>query len=247
MIDLLDKALEELKNAIKEINWEEVTESFTSNEYYSAENNRISEETEGGFINYSFGDYLLHHPNNSNKILESITKFLFRAENLVLRDEQVHKQLQILIPIDEKLRNELVELKNRMETRFEDKYKDLQFALLDMFEKKFINITNYEQLLLSIIDNSQRQNYEVFRWKGSQADLFRYIKLAIELNLIEDDKLEISDFIKKHVLCRNLTSNEYQPIMPSELKSTFYSKGRNELNVKFIKKLKNMIMAKYPD
>lgn len=247
MIDLLDDALEELKNSILEINWEELVSAFRSNDFYCTQDNHISEETEGGFIKYSFGDYLIHHPNNSNKILGSVTQYLFRAENLVRRDEQVFKQLEILIPIEKKFRDTLIQLKNRIEIKFKDEYMILQLVLIDMFEMKFVRVKNYEQLVLSIIDEAQQQNYEVFRWKGSQADLFRFIKLAIDLELIEDDKVEISDFIKKHVLCRNLTSKEYQPIVPSELKNTFYSKGRNNLDEKFIRRLKKMIMAKYPD
>ena len=246
-MDLLDEAQEELINIIKDIRWDAVTEQFKDHEYYDEDKKIISVKTEGGSIDYDFGDYVLQFNTSNNKVIACLTDYLFKAENLVTRDEQIYKQLEILKPIETRFLDALNSLKNKIEVQNWQAYRELRLSVIEFFNKRFIHIKNYEQLQISIIDKAIQNDYKVFRWKGSQADLFRFIKLAIALELIEDDKVEISDFIKKHVLCRNLTSKEYQPIVPSELKNTFYSKGRNNLDVKFIKRLKKLIMDKYPE
>ena len=243
MIDLLDEAQEELINSIKAINWDELTERFYTHECYDGIKQNISLESGDGVINYSFGEFVLHFLRDKNKVLYWLDEFLFRAEKLVNREVQILRQFGILVPIETSLRENLDSQKEKVPFQFREKeYKELRLTILEKFDNRFDSVKYFERLKLSIINESQKQDFKVFRWKGSQADLFRYIKLAIELNLIEDDKLEISDFIKKHVLCRNLTSKEYQPIVPSELKSTFYSSTRNILDEKFIKKLKKLAL-----
>jgi hypothetical protein len=89
--------------------------------------------------------------------------------------------------------------------------------------------------------------YPVFKWNASQADLFRYIQLGIDLELLEDNKSVIGDFLRKYVVCYNSLTKTYVSISPKELKTTFYRSSRHQANEKFLRRLIAKMKAIFPE
>ena len=255
MYDRLSQIEIDIKFQLRKLDWEAQKEGFQSDISYDQEKGQIILVINGKTISYSLGEYLFDYPREdvlgeaeegAGSLSLIFHNYFDLIQRLIDRAVSIHDRLEHYAEFEKRLVSLLEDNLKWVEVKYlEDKYQ-LILSVKEAYYKRFGTLKLYDELYTVARIDAVVNNYAVYKWNGSQADLFRYIHLAMELGLIESEYLAIGEFLRKHVVCRSQTTGDYMPIPSSELKGTFYNKDRKP-KLKFVNKLIHAIREKYPE
>ena len=256
MMDKLKQQIELLVNKLKDIDWDEQNELFRRTPGYDYQANVLVVPYEEGIIEYSFAEFIYEfsHEKEEGESTEGIhlirpyCEAIFRIMSKLLdRISSQEAKMKFVGNMEDKLRRSALSGLNAVPSEFQEDMWALFFAIIEDFEREFKEISLFNQMMILMKQDAVLNNYPVFKWNASQADLFRYIQLGIDLELLEDNRSVIGDFLSKYVVCYNKGADHYDAISPRELKSTFYQSSRHQANEKFLRKLIAIIKSKFPE
>jgi hypothetical protein len=263
MIDKLSQIQKSIVAALKNISWDENWQEFKDQSGYNEELNTISVNISGTFSSYTFAQYIYSFPRDikeekkgpqdreqeeeETQLAPLYDKYFRLLSKLVYRNHDPLIQLNVLNDFESRIRTFTKDNLHPPIKYERDKW-DLIFEILDEdFDKRFFYIKRYDAMVTYLKQDAVLNDYQVFKWNGTQADLFRYVNLAIDLKLIGESRSEIAKFLSKHVACRNKTTGEFTQIRTAELKNTFYNKKRIVTKPGFIEKLISNIRKLNPE
>lgn len=266
MLDKLSQIQESIVAVLKNIPWDRSWKEFKDHPCYNKDLNTISVDISGNSSKYTFAQYIYGFPimvteKNEGKSggeqeePEEVIKELaplydqyFRLlSKLVYRNHDPLIQLNLLNDFENRIRTFTID-NLHPPTQFERDKRELIFEIMDEdFDKRFYFIKKYDDVVTYLKQDAVLNDYQVFKWNGKQADLFRYVHLAIDLKLIGESRSEIAKFFSKHVACKNKTTGEYVQIPTKELKNTFYNKKRIVTKPRFIETLISNIRKLNPE
>ena len=255
MLNKLEELEDRIKSQLRNLDWEAQRESFEQEIAYDPVKEQINLTIDGKTISYCLGEYIFDY-SREDIIGESIegggsmsplfNRYFDLIQRLLDRVESIQGRLDHYIKFEQRLVSMLSDNLKGVETEYTADKHQLILSVKEAYEKRFSYLKLYDELFTVARIDAVVNNYVVYKWNGSQADLFRYVHLAMELGLIENDSPAIGEFFRKHVVCRSQTTGEYMPIPSSELKGTFYNKDRKP-KPKFVNKLIQAIRNKYPE
>jgi hypothetical protein len=252
----LEQQIDLLVKKLKDINWDEQNELFRSTLGYNHQANVLVVPFEDGIIEYSFAEFIYEfaHENEEGESTEGIhlirpyCEAIFRIMSKLLdRISSQEAKMKFVGNMEDKLRRSVLLGLNAVPSEFQEDMWALFFTIIEDFDREFKEISILNQMMILMKQDAVLNKYPVFKWNASQADLFRYIQLGIDLELLEDSRAVIGDFLSKYVVCYNKGAEQHVAISPKELKSTFYKTTRHQANQKFLKKLIMAIKSKYPE
>lgn len=266
MLDKLSQIQESIVTVLKNIPWDRNWKEFTEHPCYNKDLNTISVDISGNSSKYTFAQYInafplmvteknegksegeQEEPEEVIKELAPLYDQYFRLlSKLVYRNHDPLIQLNVLNEFESRIR-EFTSDNLHPPTEFISHKRELIFEIMDEdFDKRFYFIKKYDDVVTYLKQDAVLNDYQVFKWNGTQADLFRYVNLAIDLKLIGKSGSEIAKFLSKHVACKNKTTGEYTQIRTTELKNTFYNKKRRVTKPGFIEKLISNIRELNPE
>jgi hypothetical protein len=255
MIYKLEDLEKNIKSQLRDLNWDAQRESFEREPRYDQIENKVNLKIEDNVITYNLGEYIFDYPRDTvsdeleegeGSVFGAFSRYFQIIEKIIARADSIQGRLEHYIKFEQRLVSMLSENLQGVETKYTADKRQLILTIKEAYEKRFSYLKLYEELFTVAKIDAVVNNYVVYKWNGSQADLFRYIHLAMELGLIESDSPAVGEFLRKHVVCRSRTTGEYLPIPSSELKGTFYNKDRKP-KLKFVNKLIQAIREKYPE
>lgn len=252
----LEQQTDLLVKKLAGIDWDEQEESFRHTPGYNHETNTIVLQFVEASIEYDFANYIYEFPREIEEpeytegfyLLRPYCDPILRTMSKLLDRISSHEaKIKLVDNMEKKLRDVIMLGLRAVPIKFEKYKRDLLFTIIGEFDEKFREIKLYGELVILMKQNAVLNNYPVFKWNASQADLFRYIQLGIDLELLEDNRSVIGDFLGKYVVCYNAGAKQFDAISPRELKSTFYRSSRHQANEKFLRKLIAKIKSKFPE
>lgn len=256
MMNKLEQQFELLVKKLEGIDWDEQHDKFKRDPGYNEESKKLSVFYNEGTIEYCFAQYIYELPTDdlTGELTEGVYLIrpycdpIFRTTRKLLdRISSQEAKIKLVGNVESNLRIKTMHgLRSVAQDYNEDKL-ELFFLIIDDFDREFKEIKLIQELMTLMKQDAVLNEYPVFKWNASQADLFRYIQLGIDLELLVDNKPVIGDFLRKHVVCHNSLTNKYVAISPKELKSTFYRSSRHQANEKFLRKLIAIIKSKFPE
>lgn len=255
MMNKLEQQFELLVKKLEGIDWDEQHDKFKRDPGYNEESKKLSVFYNEGTIEYCFAQYIYELPTDdlTGELTEGVYLIrpycdpIFRTTRKLLDRISSHEaKIKLVGNVESNLRIKTMHgLRSVAQDYNEDKL-ELFFLIIDDFDREFKEIKLIQELMTLMKQDAVLNEYPVFKWNASQADLFRYIQLGIDLELLVDNKPVIGDFLRKHVVCHNSLTNEYVAISPKELKSTFYRSSRHQANEKFLKRMIAKMKARFP-
>jgi len=255
MINKLEELEDRIQLQLRNLDWDAQRESFEQEISYDRGKEQIILTIDGKTISYCLGEYIFDY-SREDIIGESVeggdslsplfNSYFDLIQRLLDRVESIQGRLEHYIKFEQRLVSMLSENLIGVEIAYTADKRQLILSIKEAYEKRFSYLKLYDEVFTVARIDAVVNNYVVYKWNGSQADLFRYVHLAMELGLIESDSPGIGEFLRKHVVCRSQTTGEYMPIPSSELKGTFYNKDRKP-KPKFVNKLILAIRNKYPE
>lgn len=254
MMNQLEQQLELLVKKLEGIDWDEQNYAFRTNPSYDEESNKITVVYPESAIDYSFAQYIYEFSDidDDGELTEGVYLIrpycdsILRITRKLLDRVSLHEAKNKLIGnVEEKLRQNTTHGLRSVAQDYKDDKWELFFLIIDDFDREFKEVKLIQDLMTLMKQDAVLNEYPVFKWNASQADLFRYIQLGIDLELLEDNRTVIGEFLRKYVVCYNTLAKEYVAISPKELKSTFYRSSRHQANEKFLRKLIAKMKSKF--
>lgn len=251
----LEQQFELLVKKLEGIEWDEQNDTFTRDPGYNEESKKLSVYYDEGTIEYDFAQYIYELPKDdlTGELTEGVylirpycDPILRTARKLLERISSHEAKIKLVDFVEDNLRTKTMHgLRLVPQDYIEDK-RDLFLLIIDDFDREFKDVKLIQELMIMMKQDAVLNEYPVFKWNASQADLFRYIQLGIDLELLEDNRSVIGDFLSKYVVCYNKGADHYDAISPRELKSTFYRSSRHQANEKFLRRLIAKMKARFP-
>jgi hypothetical protein len=255
MMNQLEQQLELLMKKLEGIDWDEQNDKFRSNPGFDEESKKITVVYPEGTIDYSFAQYIYEFSDNDDDgestegvyMIRPFCDLVHRKTRKLLERVLSHEaKIKLIGNVEAKLRQNSTYGLRSVAQDYQDDKMDLFFLIIEDFDKEFKEVKLIQELMVMMKQDAVLNEYPVFKWNASQADLFRYIQLGIDLELLEDNRTDIGEFLRKYVVCYNTLAKEYVAISPKELKSTFYRSSRHQANEKFLRKLIAKMKDKFP-
>jgi hypothetical protein len=256
MMNKLKQQFELLVKKLEGIDWDEQNDTFTRDPGYNQESKKLSVYYDEVTIEYDFAQYIYELPKDdlTGELTEGVylirpycDPILRTTRKLLDRILSHEAKIKLVGNVEDNLRYYITcGLRSVPQDYIEDK-RDLIFLIVDDFDREFKEVKLVQELMIMMKQDAVLNEYPVFKWNASQADLFRYIQLGFDLGLLEDNRTDIGEFLRKYVVCYNSLTKTYVSISPKELKTTFYRSSRHQANEKFLRRLIAKMKAIFPE